>query len=396
MDLIGQILNFIFSKWFIIFLFIFIILYHIILFFIRDKQYINAFRKNINPKVNSIEDLIDTPLVNVIIPAWKEGEIFKLCMQKLAELNYPKLKIIINAGGNEETMKIANSFNKFENFLIIEQKAGGGKIKAINDALKLVERGIVCILDADVSLGFSTLLTMLYKIINEKIDVVVAELKPIKSILGSDLIIYLFINRNPRFRSKFTNYGRIELTQCACLNYNVILNIGEFTEKRLYGDGKAMANDIINKNYKIYQLSEPIAESYNYPNKISKFIRQNIRWVENGFFFNLKKNKIKVIVKFLILIFFSLYIIAFPFLIFINIYLVLIGASILIYFYLKKIREVIFFKKTTDKEYFGKLGVFFYFKILLYIYIEALMNIYIFFELLIFQDKKLKKRKNID
>jgi len=176
----------------------------------------------------------------------------------------------------------------------------------------------------------------------------------------------------------------------------VILNIGEFTEKRLYGDGKAMAMDITNKNYKIFQLSEPIAESFNYPSKISKFIHQNIRWVENAFFFNLKKNKIKVIIKFLMLIIFSLYLIVFPLFIFINIYLFLIGASILMYFYLKKIRGVIFFKKTTDKEYFGKLGMFFYFKLILYIYIEAIMNIYIFLELIIFQNKKLKRRKNID
>ena len=53
-----------------------------------------------------LEDLNEYPLINIIIPAWKEGIIFEQCLLELLNLSYPNIKVIVNAGGDEKTIEI--------------------------------------------------------------------------------------------------------------------------------------------------------------------------------------------------------------------------------------------------------------------------------------------------
>ena len=98
--------KFIFSINFIIFIASIIVFYNIIIHFIRDRNYIRVFKKSKDPEIVKLEDLRDLPLVNIIIPAWKEGELFNDCLLLITNLIYPNLKVIISAGGNEETIQI--------------------------------------------------------------------------------------------------------------------------------------------------------------------------------------------------------------------------------------------------------------------------------------------------
>ena len=102
----------------IIFFIFLIIVLHVLLFLIRDKKYIKAFKKYKDPDKISIDDLKEIRLVNIIIPAWNEDELFRQCLESITKLNYPKLSVIISAGGSEETIEIANSFRNFGYFTI--------------------------------------------------------------------------------------------------------------------------------------------------------------------------------------------------------------------------------------------------------------------------------------
>jgi len=75
-------LDFIYSIKMIIITLSLIIIYHIVLFLIRDKNYTKNIKKFRDPEEISINDLKDIPLVNIIVPAWNEGETFKNCLIK--------------------------------------------------------------------------------------------------------------------------------------------------------------------------------------------------------------------------------------------------------------------------------------------------------------------------
>lgn len=392
-SIIDLILKFIISIYFIIFLLLFIFSYHILLFFIRNLKYIKSFKEIDVSKDNKLKDLTEVPLVNIVIPAWKEREIFKGCLLAITKLTYPKLKVIVNAGGEEETIRIAESFKKFEYFNIIYQKEGGGKIKAINDCLSFIIGGVILLIDSDIYLRDEDLFKMLSVIVNKNENVVISMLKPHISQIHKNIVRYLLINRNALFRKFFSQYNQNSISQCTMLRLIVIKTVGKFTEKRLIGDGESIGLDILKKNFKIYQLKSHV-QSFNYPDNIKDYISQNIRWIQNSYFNKIKTPK-KHFLNFFLLTIVSLYLLIFPFIIFFNLYLFLFGIFLLVNTYLKKIRKILFFKKTSDKKYYGKNGTWFYFTILFYIYIDVLITIYTFFEILFMGDKKFRKRKNI-
>lgn len=390
-NLIKLFLIFIFSRDFIILIVLLVLIYHFLLFLIRDSKYIKELRKYDTVKKILLEDLNELPLVNIIVPAWKEGKIFEKCLSILKKLEYPNLKIIINAGGSEETINIANTFKKYDFFTILYQKAGEGKIKAINDCLKHISEGVVYIIDADIILSESTFLHMLYILINKNEDIVVSSTKPENSIKNKDLVKYININRNRNFNHKFSRY-RTSLTQHVAMKYKVINSIDKFVQGRLIDDGTSMGMDVLDKNFKIYYLIELKIKSFNYPITIIDYFNQNLRWIEN-YLYNPFINRTIRITKFLVLLLVSIYFYLLPLIFFINMYLFFFGLVFLLSIYIKKLRKILFFKLTNKMEQV-KLKSSFFFKVIFYIYVDILMNIIVFLEMLFYR-KAYKKRKNL-
>jgi len=389
--ILESILNWLNSTSFIFILWIIIFLYHLLLIFTRDMRYIKILKEFDDPKEIKLSDLNQIPLINVIMPAWKEGRTFESCLLNISRLTYPNLKVIVNAGGLDETLQIANSFRKFENFTIIYQEQGGGKIKAINDCLNYVSNGIVCILDADVLLTDELLLKMTYPLINGEEDIVISHITPHTSILNNDIVKYAYVNRYSEFRHKFTRYTN-GFASNACINYKVIKSLGKFSENRMLDDGRVTGIDLSSKGFKSYILTDHKMQSFTYPTSINNFIHQNLRWIENSLYYSIINRKFQII-KFVGLTILSFFILIFPFFLFFNVYIVIIGVLILFSTYLKRIRKILFYK-LTNKSNFIKFKTFFYIKLIFFIYIDNLINIIAFFETLFYR-KAYKRRKNL-
>ena len=172
-------------------------------------------------------------------------------------------------------------------------------------------------------------------------------------------------------------------------------NVGEFTEKRLIGDGQSIGLDIVERDYKIYQLNSQGVQCFNYPDNLKEYSSQNVRWIQNTYFNIIKKSKKKIFI-FILLTLEALYLTVFPIFLFLNLGLFSLGLLLLIYIYLKKIRKILFFKKTSDRSYFGKTQIWFYISIIFFIYLDNLIQIYTVLEIILKGDKKFRIRKNIE
>jgi len=398
MTLLNQIQNlfevfisYIYSLYFLFLIFIIITIYHVLLHLFRDRSYIKILKKFQDHDVDSINQLKEIPPLSIIIPAWKEGENFKQCLDSIDQLDFPKVKVIVNVGGSQEAINIANSFIQNKKFTVIYQKEGEGKLKAINDCLKFVSNGIICLLDADLLIDDKILLEMIYPLINGKEEIVMAPLFPHTSILNKDFTKYAYINREKKFRQKFTRYT-FGVASNACMKHDVIKKIGRFSEKRMADDGISTGTDLSLKGIKTYLLINKMIQSLTYPIKINEYFQQNIRWIENFLLSTIKNRKLKII-KFFGLVILSIYFLIFPFLIFLNIRFVLIGLWIFYSFYLKKIRKILFYK-LTDNSNLIKFKPVFYIKLIFFIYIDKIINIIAFFETLFYR-KAYKRRKNL-
>jgi len=367
-----------------------IIAYHFLLFFTRDKNYIQALKRNKDPEVLKSGDLNEVPLVNIIIPAWKEGKLFEECLQSITKLEYPNLKIIVNAGGNEETIKIAESFKSHNIFTIIRQQQGG-KMKALNDCLDYISKGIVYSIDADVILTDEILLRMLYPITNENEYVTAGGVRPLKSQEHKSIVKYLIINRNMNFSIKFSRYGRNQLSgPNSCLKYEVIKAIGKFEMENLYLETDRFRGPLIRKKgYNIYWINDIRGYIYTYfPESLKKYIKQEIRWRKNSLTDSKHKHRKKMRLRFLLSFISSLFILSFPIFIFFNAWLAMIGILLFVFLMLKKIRKFLFLKFSGYKKHYPKFGFLLFLKIIFYSYIENLMTTYLAFDILISRLKK--------
>ena len=381
-----------FSKFpFNLLIILIIISYHIILFFIRDRKIIKKIIQNYeNSNSIKLDDLKRTPKVNIIIPAWNEEEIFRGCLECIKKLTYPNLKIIINAGGSMQTIKIAESYKNLENFKIIYQKMGEGKIKAINDCLELISEGIVYLIDADTYLSNEIFLKTIYPLINENKSVIVVRVKPHKSIKNKNLVKYLNISRNIKFQGDTSNEINY-VSQNTGLRYEVIKELKKFSEKKLSDDGLSIGSDLITKGFKILLIDENV-ESFNFPSKIREYIKQNLRWIENSLFVSRKNQKLRIL-KFLGMVLVSIYFFLSFFLIYLDINLFLYGLILFFSIYLKRIRKIIFFKK-TNKDRSISFNLTFYIAMIYYTVVDLLISIIVFLEM-IFYRKAYIKRKNL-
>lgn len=374
--------NFI-SKTFI-YVILIIIMYHIVYFFSRDRVSVKKYK--ILPKLDKIliTDLNYIPLVNIIIPAWKEGDIFKGCLERILEIKYPKLKVIVNAGGDNKTKKIAEEYKKYENFSILEQKRGEGKVKAIFDCVDYVD------VDSDIYLDNDIFLKIIYFLVNKDQAAIISNLTPHPLIRNKDLVKYVLINRNPLF-GRIINHFEITGPHTA-IKYEILRNSKFQNQTKMKDDGRVFGGIIKEKGFKIYGMINEYVECFNYPTSISKYFNQNLRWIENSFYRKREeKNKI-VLIKLLLILLISFYMVIFFFLLFFDFIYLYFGLAILLYFYLQKLRKLIFFKKIDENSDKINFGLWFYIKIIFFIYIDILMNINMFLEIVFFK-KKYKKRK---
>ncbi|MHA1284821.1 MAG: glycosyltransferase [Promethearchaeota archaeon] len=366
-------------------LIIVVLLSHIFLFFIRDRKLIISYNKYSDLERISLEKLNNIPLINIIIPAWKEGNVFRECLKSISNLKYPKLRIIVNAGGSQETINIANSFKNNKNFIILYQKGGSirpslGKVKALNECLEHINEGLVYFIDADSYLTDEILLRMIYPIINMNVNIVVGEVRPLEQQEDKILVKYLQFERNGNFKREFKRYHSQPSMagQNTCMKYDVLKKIGKFSINKKYATDRSMGEDIVSKGFKFYRLHDYEHRIYvEFPNSIKEFIKQKTIWAENFLIYTLKKKSLLNLFKAIGLSFISFYMIIFPFLLYYNIGLFAIGFSLFINIFLKKIRKFIFFKSTIRKQNDIKYPKWFIFPLIFYIYVEALNNVII-------------------
>ncbi|MFX0044035.1 MAG: glycosyltransferase, partial [Candidatus Hodarchaeota archaeon] len=353
-----------------------------------------------DPNEISIKDLQNLPIINIIIPAGKEGKEFQECLNSIVKLKYPELKVIVNAGGNEETINIANSFKKYDNFTILYQKSGKdraalGKIRALNECIDHVLEGILYLIDADCYITDDLLLRMIYPIINQEENVVIgAGLRPLKSQENKDLVKYLQISTNQFFKEKFTRYNKRMISGAnTTIKYEVMKQIGRFNENRDIAEDVSRGLDILSKGFNIFSLTDYRSCIYtDFPKTFKELFEQRKRQIENALINSFRNKRIKYLLRFLVLLLGSFYVLVFPLFLIFHYGLFFMGVYILLFMYLKKIRYYIFFIRSVEEKYYSKFHMKFFIKILFYIYIQMVSTIFIPFDLILYK-KKLRKEK---
>ena len=374
----------------IILLVLLIMLYQSLFFIFRDKKNSETYNKlkNEEPEDLTYDDLKSTPLLNIVVPAWKEGDLFRKCLDSIKLLKYPRIKVIVNAGGWSKTIEIANSFKKLDRFIVLRQKSGShrpshGKIRAINKCLEYIEEGLVYFIDADSYLNDEIILRMIHPIINMNQYAVAGGVRPLKEQMRINLVKYLIFDRFNLTLKRKTTPPPITGANF-CIKMNILNSINNrFKESRKIATDLSMGLDLAKKDFSIFQLYNYSHRIYvDYPTTLPKYIDQKKIWIENGLVFSIKNKRKSQILRYIVLNLVSLYVVTNPIFIVFNIKIFILGLLIFLSLYLVKIRKLFFFKMCVDAQNRATYGFLFFVKLIFYVYFEAFSILLITFHFL--------------
>ena len=394
---LGIIFQLIDSEIFFFTVILFVLIYHVLMYLFKDKKHLKEVKRLKISKKIGIDDLNYLPKISIIVPAWNEGKEFRECLQSIRNLKYPHINTIVNAGGSEETIEIANEFKQYDNFIILKQtkgktRAAFGKIKAVNKCLNYISEGIIYLIDADCYLTDEILVRMIYPIVNKNENVVICSNRPLKSQEKIPLVNYLQLTRLGHFKRKITRYSKyIASGANTCIKYEAMKKIGKFNENKLIAEDISRGFDIISKGYSIYLLFDYRSRIYtDFPITIKEYIKQRVRYFQNSLLFAYKNRDLKYIVKFIIMIIWSFYLLLSLVFIFLNFGLIIISVALFLSLYLLKVRKFLFFWNEVKDEINYKFPKTLFIRTIFYIIIEIISNIVTLCSLINYR-KSLKK-----
>jgi len=399
-NIIKEIIKCINTIEFFIILFGFLILYNIFIYLFKNKKNLRIAKNFKDPEEIKLENLKNLPLVNIIIPAWKEGESFKNNLLSITKLKYPNIRTIVNAGGDDKTIDIANEYKNNKNFIILKQEKGPyliqgqNKIRALNNCFEYVSEGILYLIDADCYLTDDILLRMIYPIINNNEKIINGNSRPILYQEKSDLVKYIQLSRFDFIDYKIVRYTTEGISGSnACLSYDVLKAIGKFSENKLVIEELSRGKDIADHGFRGYNLIDYRSYIFTeFPSTLKELYHARSRYIKYKFLYSLQTKKKNYIISILMLFLISIYITLLPILFFIQFGFFLIGILIFLNLYFKKIRKYYGFKSVIDKQFYETFHFSFFLKMFIYIYIEILFNIRIMFELFLFIIKCRKEK----
>lgn len=125
---------------------------------------------------NSIEELSETPVVTVIVPAHNEELVIADTVMAILNLNYPKDKLeikIVADNCDDNTFDVASRIvekhaEENYNIEIIDRKGTGGKAGVLNDMLKTATGEWICVYDADAMPERNALYFLIKKALEDK------------------------------------------------------------------------------------------------------------------------------------------------------------------------------------------------------------------------------------
>jgi biofilm PGA synthesis N-glycosyltransferase PgaC len=254
---------------------------------------IAIYEKFLNKNVHNNRILTSIPTISIIVPAYNEQENIKRTLDSIIESDYPAKEIIVvDDGSTDLTYAIASQYMQTSKRckITVMRKQNGGKVSAINYALRFAVGEIIIVIDADSIIERNTLKETAKEFQRPDVIAVAGEVKVLNpsNFLTNCTALELVLGAN-LLRPAFSLLGIVMVVPGA---------LGAFSKKRIMRcglyDRDTIAEDfditvkIAKGGGKIVGIS---AISYTQaPTTLKAFYKQRSRWYRGIFQTLLKHN----------------------------------------------------------------------------------------------------------
>jgi len=120
----------------------------------------------------------ETPRVSILLPAWNEASCLGPCIESILNLRYPDIELIICAGGDDDSLDIARSYEG-PCVIVLEQHPGEGKQGALRRCFAHSTGPIIYLTDADCILDDTCFEGTLRPLLAENADAATGSWRPL-------------------------------------------------------------------------------------------------------------------------------------------------------------------------------------------------------------------------
>ncbi len=223
--------------------------------------------------------LEQTPLISILVAAWNESSIIEQHISAFLALTYPNKQLVLCAGGNDDTLEVAQHYADARMIIVIEQDAGEGKQAALRKAFPFATGEIIYLTDADCLVNDDAFVRIIAPIVNGSYVAVNGSSRPLKVQEQSAFIMYQWaVDYYANLYAPHYSSGLLG-RNCA-VRADVLRQTGGFNAQAKSGTDYTLARQLIDAGYTIYNEKQSWVET-DYPATLGLYYFKRSRWLRN-------------------------------------------------------------------------------------------------------------------
>jgi glycosyltransferase involved in cell wall biosynthesis len=240
----------------------------------RDR----ALADRLRDERSAVPALSRTPKVSALVAAWNEGERIERHIASFLALSYPDIELVLCAGGNDDTFERALRFSG-ERVMVIEQRPGEGKQRALARCLEHAHGEILYFTDADCLFDDEALTRLLAPLVEEGEQAATGASRPLDEQLDMLLPAMLWAADVASSRRQPRHVDGL-LGRNAAVTHDAIERIGGLNFTAPTGTDYQLAKRLGAGGFSIRAVPESVVASA-YPNTLSTYRARQSRWLRN-------------------------------------------------------------------------------------------------------------------
>ncbi len=230
----------------------------------------------------------DLPRVSVLLPAWNEAEYIRESLEAIGGLRYPDLELVLCAGGTDGTLELARRFAP-PGTVILEQRPGEGKQRALQRCLEQATGSIVFLTDADCVLDDETFERTLEPILRGDEVATTGTRQPLDVQKCHPLVAFQW-SHHLWMQARAPMYVDTLYGINAAIRRDVLERVGGFSLSVSIGTDYALSRQLHDAGYRIRFVSESRVRTA-YCTRLGEYMRQRSRWFRNRFLHGLRHRR---------------------------------------------------------------------------------------------------------
>lgn len=240
----------------------------------RDRALAKKLRDNQLP----VPRLARHPKVSALVAAWNEAAHIDAHIQSFLALDYPSIELVLCAGGSDDTLARARRYAG-PRVIVIEQRAGEGKQKALARCYEHASGEIIYLTDADCLFGDEALTRLLAPMQEECAQVVTGSSRPLDRQLGQLLPSYIW-STDVVVNAHTGAYVNGLLGRNAAIARATLCQIGGLDFVAHTGTDYQLAQRLRAAGFSIRFICDSVVQS-EYPSTLGEYRRRQSRWLRN-------------------------------------------------------------------------------------------------------------------